>query len=90
MFEPYGDFVDPTFSQFKENSINNQDPHSQIKNGEIPEAEYLNENDSEDTETNKTSAIPIFMPQILPDEQIAKSKNSLNSKQREAFNMVHT
>ena len=54
-FEPYGDLVDQAFSQFNENSINNQDPNSPIENDETPEAEYANENDSEDTETNKTS-----------------------------------
>ena len=59
-FEPYRDLVDQAFSQFNENSINNQDPHSQIKNDETSEAEYLNENDSEDTEINKISAIPNF------------------------------
>ena len=30
------------------------------------------------------------MPQILPDREIAKDINSLNSKQREAFSVVHT
>ena len=30
-FVPIGDFVDQAFSQFNENSINNQDPHSQIE-----------------------------------------------------------
>ena len=59
-FEPYGDLVDQVFSQFNENSINNQDPHSQTENDETPEVEYSN--DSEDTETYKTSAIPNFMP----------------------------
>ena len=49
-FEPYGDLVDQAFSQFNENSINNQDSHSQIENDETPGAEYPNENDSEDTE----------------------------------------
>ena len=29
------------------------------------------------------------MPQILPDGEIAKGVNSLNSKQREVFNVVH-
>ena len=42
------------------------------------------------TETNKTSAIANFMPQILPDDEIAKAINSLNSKQMEVFNVVHT
>ena len=30
------------------------------------------------------------MPQILPDDEIAKGINFLNSKQREVFNMIHT
>ena len=78
-FEPYGDLGDQAFSQFNENSINNRDPHCQIQNDETPEAEYPNENYSEDTETNKTSDTPNFMPQVLPDDEIAKGINSLNS-----------
>ena len=46
-FKPYCDVVDQDFSQFNENSISNQEPHSQIKN-ETPEVEYLNENYLED------------------------------------------
>ena len=57
-FEPYGDLIDQAFSQFTENSIINQDPFSQVENDKTSGAEYPNENDSEDTETNKTSAIP--------------------------------
>ena len=49
-----------------------------------------NGNDSEDIETNKTFAIPNFMPQILSDDEIAKGINSLNSKQREVLNMIRT
>ena len=30
------------------------------------------------------------MPQILPDDEITEGTNSLNSKQREVFNVVHT
>ena len=52
--------------------IKNQNPHSQIENGETPGAEYPN--DSEDTKTNKTSAIPSFMPLILADDEIAVQK----------------
>ena len=65
------------FSQFNENSISNQDPYNQIENDKTPESEYLNENDSEDTTINKTSTNPIFMPQILRDDDIAKGINSL-------------
>ena len=72
------------FSQFNENIINNQDPHRQIENDDTPEAEYPNENNSEDTETNKTFSILNFMPQILPDDEIAKGIYSLNSKQRKS------
>ena len=30
------------------------------------------------------------MPEILPDDEIAKAINSFNSKKREVFNVVHT
>ena len=89
-FEPHGGLIDQAFSQFNENSTNNKDPHSQIQNNQTSEAEYANQNDSENIETNKTSAIPNLMPQILPDDEIVKGINSLNSKQREVFNVVHT
>ena len=78
------------FSHFNENSINNQNSHSQIENDETPEPKYPIEDDSENTETNKTSAIPNFMPQILPDDEIAKGVNPLNSEQREFFNVSQT
>ena len=42
------------------------------------------------TETNETSTIPNFILQILLDDEIGKSINSLNSKQRVVFNVVHT
>ena len=88
-FEPHGDLIDWAYLPFNETLINNQDPHSQIENDETSEAGYSNENDSEDTETNKASTIPTFMPQILPVGEILKGVNSLNSKQREVFNVVH-
>ena len=55
------------FSQYNENLINNQNPElRQIENDETPGAEYPNENDSEDKETNESSAIPNFMPKLFP------------------------
>ena len=39
---------------------------------------------------SKIFTVSDFMPQILPDDEIAKSINSLNSKQGEVFNVVHT
>ena len=63
---------------------NNQDPHGEIEDDEIPRAEYSNENDSEETD-NKTSGIPNFMPKILPYDDMAEGINSLNSKQREVL-----
>ena len=41
-FEPSGDLVDQTFSQFNGNYIKNQDSNSQIENDETPGAEYTN------------------------------------------------
>ena len=45
--------------------------------------------DSEEGETNKTSGLPNFIAQILADNEIAAGINSLNSKQREFYNVVH-
>ena len=73
-FEAYGSLVDQVFWQFNENLINNQDQQSQIKNNETLGAEYPNQNDSDDTETNKTSAVPNFMPNTSPDDEIPKGK----------------
>ena len=84
--DPDDDVDDGTFSQFNDNLINYQDSQSQTENKDTPEAEYASEN----TETNKTSAISNFMLQILPDNEIAKGIKSLNSKQREVFNVVYT
>ena len=89
-FEPYGNLADQFFSYFNESSLTNQDPHSQVKNHETPGYEYPNEDDSRSTETNKISTILNFMPKILPGDETAKDINSLNSKQMEVFNVVHT
>ena len=70
--------------------ITNQDPDRQIENDETRGAEYPNENDSENTKTNKTYAIPNFMPKILPDDEIEEGINSLNLQQRDVFIMPHT
>ena len=43
--------------------------------------------DSNDIETNKTSAISNFMPQMLTGDEISEG---INLKQRQMFNMVHT
>ena len=53
------------FLQFNEKLISKQDPHSQIKYVETLGEEYPNENDSEDTKTNATSAISNFMPKMF-------------------------
>ena len=44
---------------------------------ETPGAEYPYESNSEERETNKTSALSSFAPQILPDDEIAEGINSL-------------
>ena len=87
-FESYGDSVDQNFSQFNENLIKNQEPQSQIEKDETTVAEYPNESDREEVQTNRTTALPDFLPQILLDDKIAQGINSLNSRQREVFNTV--
>ena len=72
-FEPYVDLVDQAFSQFNENSINNQDSHRKIENDETTEAEYPNEVDSGNTEKNKISAIPNFCHKYYQVMQLQKA-----------------
>ena len=88
-FGIYGDLVNQAFSQFNESLINSQDEDSLIEN-EISGAEYANENDSEKRETSNFFAIPNFIPQILPDDEVAEGINSLNSEQKKVFHVVHT
>ena len=60
--------------------------HKHIYQNEIPCQAW---SDSEEGETNKTSGLPNFIAQILADNEIAAGINSLNSKQREYYNVVH-
>ena len=53
-------------------------------------AGYPNKNDSEDTETNKISAVPNFTPQIILDDELTEGTNSIYSEQREVFNVFQT
>ena len=62
--------------QYKEDLISNQTPQSQTENEETPRAEYPNEGDSEDTGTNKTSAIFNFMPITLLHDKYVEGINS--------------
>lgn len=80
-FEPYSDLDKQTYFELNETLIENQDPHNQTENNEASGPEYSHENDSGDTEENKTSAITHFMPKTLLDDCMAEGINSLNSKQ---------
>ena len=88
-FEPYGDLVEEAYAHYNENMINNQDPHGQIENEETPEAEFNNDELNERTDSNTNTAIPTFMPKIWSEDEILENINSLNSKQRDVFNVVH-
>ena len=69
--------------------IKNLELHNQIKNDETQRSECSDEKDWEVKTFVKTSVIPKFMPKILPDDEIAEYKNSLNLKLMEALIVVH-
>lgn len=81
MFKPYSDLVDQTFSHFNETLINIQDLYNKIQNYKTPRAEYNNGNNSEGTETNKTSAIFNVMPKIIAGDGIEEEFKSNKSLQ---------
>ena len=65
--------------------IKTQDPENQIKNDETTWTNNPNQNDWKDTEANKTSGSPNVMMRILPDVEISKDVDLLNSEQREVY-----
>lgn len=65
--EPQSELVDQAYPKFNETLIGKQDSHNQIKNYEATGVENSNENESADTETNKTSAVPNFISKLLTD-----------------------
>ena len=71
------------------NMLNNQDTFGQIESNGTGEAVYSNGQADENTESNRNSAVPNFMPRILAEDDILESINFLNSKQRDVFNVVH-
>ena len=71
------------------NMLNNQDTFGQIESNGRGEAVYSNRQDDENTESNRNSTVPNFMPRILAEDDILESINFLNSKQRDVFNVAH-
>ena len=61
---------------------------SQIENDETPGMQYPNENESEDRNKHNICNSSLYAKKIL-DDQITGGINSLHSKQREVFNVVH-
>ena len=83
-FDSYVEIVGKDFSQFNEKLIKNIDSHSQTENEETLALEYPFESNKEGGEgrnKSKASALPNFLPQLLPDDEIKEGINSLNSKQ---------
>ena len=69
--DPYEDLIDQSFSQFNENLIKNQDPQSQIENGETPEVEYPHEYAQKTQKHTKT--LQFFTPNCHKYYQMIKS-----------------
>lgn len=52
------------------------------------EALCFDDQDDENTESNRNSAIPNFMPRITEDNEILESITFLNSEQHNVFNII--
>ena len=78
-FKPYSDFFEGNFSSYTANVLGNEDPFCQIENDQA----------DENTEPNSNYAIPNLMLRNVENTKILECINSLNSKQRCAFNIVH-
>ena len=88
-FEPYADLADEAYFRYNANMVYNQDLFGQTGNDKTREAIYSSDQDDDNTESSKNSAIPNFIPRIMVDDEILESINSLNSNRRNIFNIVH-
>ena len=52
-------------------------------------AACFDDQDDKNTESNRNSAIPNFIPRIMADDEILERINFLNFEQHDVFNIVH-
>ena len=94
IFEPYGDLVDTALLNLRAN-LNNRDDYSQQENDEVQEqllatANYLESEDpADDAVTLGDSYLPSHPPVLMSDDELNTKIRSLNTKQRECFDIVH-
>ena len=79
-FEPYGDLVHEAYSHYNPNILDNQDPCSQNENDETGETVCSKDEDDQNAEPNRNSAILNFVLKIIADDEILESIHPLNSK----------
>ena len=90
-FEPYSEFLDEALLNFHD--VLRSDPILEYENDET-EIEIRDQNiDIEDEEDSDTQAgvcyEPAVRPSVLPDTDINENVRSLNSQQREVFEIIH-
>ena len=70
----------------KQGRFENQDTVGQIENYETGKAVFSNDQDDENTESNRNSVIHNFMPRVISDDEILENINYLNSRQ---YDVIH-
>ena len=95
IFEPYGDLVDSALLNLRA-SRNSQDAFAEQENDEVQEQLLSDTNDleSEDPSNNAiiledTNSVAMNARVLLSDDEINAKVRSLNSKQRQCFDIVH-
>ena len=84
--EPFGDAVEEAFVQFA-NNPRGLDPEGEQENDDIEEELRNNNNSNDDDEINSGSSASTIEPAIS-DEALSEMIRSLNSKQREIFEVM--
>ena len=69
--------------------LDNQEPFGQIGNVGTGETKYSIVEDDENPKSSRNSVIPDFMSRTMADDEILESISSLNSKQRDGFNIFN-
>ena len=89
LFEPYSDMIDDAFLNYRE--VLQPDPILNMENDETEElfSEHSNEENSDDDSAIPSKCPSAVIPSVVKDEEISKRVQSLNTQQREVFELVH-
>ena len=93
IFEPYGDLVDTALLNIRADLLHNSDAYSHQENDQVEALLNVQvESDCDEDPTNDAvilgDTVPNNTPSVIPDNELNEKIRSLNSKQRQYFEII--